>query len=72
MQKNGFKVEKLNSQVVHSINGKVIFAQPIKRIGRTGLRTDKSTMPKPTLVVEKTEKGYVVSPTSDAEVYLVE
>ena len=69
-KKNGLRVEKLESQIVHSINNKVIFAQPVKSKGTLGLRADKSTMPKPTLIVERTARGYVVSATDNTAIYL--
>ena len=69
-KRNGLRAEKLDSQIVHSINNKVIFAQPVKKTGTLGLKADKSTMPKPTLIVEKTARGYVVSATNNTATYL--
>ena len=59
---HGLDIGSLERQHVYVINGKVIFAQPSQhRV--SGLRADLDTQPKPTLVVEKTPKGYVVHTT---------
>lgn len=59
---NGLDTKSLDKQFVYVINDKVIFAQPSSH-RTSGLRRDISTQPKPTLVVEMSQKGYTVNKT---------
>lgn len=69
-KKNGLQLDKLSKQSVHNISGTVIFAQYTKKANGQGLRVDGETMPKPTLIVERTSRGYTVTPTEYTLTYL--
>lgn len=66
---NGLDTESLDKQLVYAINGKVIFAQPSNQ-ETSGLKTDMSTQPKPTLVVERSQNGYMVDGTDHTRQFL--
>ena len=73
-KKNKLSVSKLKTQKVVEIGDSVVFAQPsnikTQRVAIAGLRSDKESQPKPTLVLKKTGKGYVVEETEHTNIYL--
>lgn len=66
---NGLDTESLDKQLVYAINGKVIFAQPSNQ-ETLGLKMDIITQPKPTLVVERSQNGYIVDKTDYTSQFL--
>ena len=59
---HGLNIRSLEKQLIYVINGKTIFAQP-SQCRANGLREDLDTQPKPTLIVEKSSRGYIVHTT---------
>lgn len=72
-RRNKISLSKLRKQKVVGLSDVVIFAEPVpegKVKVKRGLLDDKSTQPKPTLVVRKTASGYMVEETNYTQEYL--
>lgn len=73
-EKNKLSIPKLKTQKVVEIGDSVIFAQPTNisshRVAVSGLKSDKESQPKPTLVLKKTGRGYIVEETEHTNIYL--
>lgn len=68
---HGLNIRSLEKQLIYVINGKTIFAQP-SQCRANGLREDLDTQPKPTLIVEKSSRGYIVHTTEYTKYVLVQ
>lgn len=72
--KKNLSVSKLRTQKVAEIGDSIVFAQPVnieaRKVAISGLKKDKESQPKPTLILKKTGRGYIVEETEHTNVYL--
>lgn len=71
--RNELSFEKIKTQKITNLGETIVFSHPVEKnsyIRKLGLMVDKETQPKPTLILRKTENGYIVEKTEFTNIYL--